>query len=505
MTKVYLDPDKKLDTQKVKSVATNSDIEVSLTERAEENIKKCREVVENLSKDKAVYGINTGFGSFKDKEIDYDDVIQLQKNLIRSHSAGVGSHFSRPIVKAMLVLRLYSFTFGYSGVRLKLAQLVKDMINKEVIPVVPSQGSVGASGDLAPLSHAGLVLMGEGRAYVNDSEILDGADALKKYGLRPIEFKEKEGLAWNNSTSAMSAVAALVVNKSKRLMQLADLACAISYEAFCGITDALDSDLHELKPHSGQKKSAENIKQKLEGSKLVDSYPERIQDSYSLRCAPQVHGAAREAINHVEQVVNTELNSVTDNPLVFPEKRKVISGGNFHGEAIAIAVDSLANAISELANISERRTAKLVDEDNNHGLPAFLVPEQESGVNSGYMIPQYTAAALVSENKSLSHPASVDSIPTSANQEDHVSMGTIGARQALEVVENTENVIAIELLAAAQGVEFRGTEEMGQGTKEAYKKIRNKIDFTQKDREFHKDIEKIKQIDFFNNEYSTED
>lgn len=491
---LLLGSDKHLTSQLVAEVVYDAKIKVELSPLACKKIKRSRNVIELAVKNKArIYGVTTGFGSFKDKFIESKNIIELQKNLIRSHSVGVGVCFSPEIVRASLLVRLNSLAFGNSGVRLEFLELLKEMINRNVIPIIPSQGSVGSSGDLAPLSHIGLVMMGEGEAWFKGVK-MSGGKALELAGLKPIEFREKEGLALNNGTSVMTAIASLAVHKAEKLVQIADINCAMSLEAVCGTSNAFNARIHNLRPHLGQKISAENIRKFFEGSKLVDSAKNRIQDSYSIRCAPQVHGATRDALKYVKNIVEIELNSVTDNPLVFVNPNEVISGGNFHGEPIAIAMDVLGIAIAELADISERRTAKLLDPATNGGLPAFLIDAKKGGLHNGFMIAQYTAAALVSENKVLAHPASVDSIPTSLNQEDHVSMGTIAARKAGDILNNTENVLAIELFASAQAVEFRNINRLGKKTKQVHKIVRRFVKYLSNDRVLANDITAIKDL-----------
>ncbi len=382
---------------------------------------------------------------------------------------------------------------GFSGVRVEFLELLVQLLNKNIVPLVPSQGSVGASGDLAPLSHIGLVLMGEGKAYYK-SQIMDGGAALKNAGLKPIQFMQKEGLAFNNGTSVMGGIGSIVLARANRLQGLFDLSCAMTTEALCGVSGAFSERAQQVRPHHGQIAAAKNIRTFFAGSKLIDSKPNRVQDSYSLRCSPQVHGACRGAIRYVNDVMDCEINSTTDNPLIFSNPDQAISAGNFHGEHIAIAFDTLGIAISEYASISERRTAKLIDPANNDGLPAYLIAAKKGGLHNGFMIPQYTAAALVSENKVLAHPASVDSIPTSANQEDHVSMGSIAVRKAYEILKNAENVLAIEFMTAAQAIEFRDSSKLGKITKLAYKKIRKVVPKLESDREMTKDIDKIRSL-----------
>ena len=476
----------------VKEIAENNK-EVIFSSETKKVVETSRKIVDDLVNKKAViYGITTGFGSFKDKNISAELLDALQINLIRSHSCGVGEPFSIEEVRAMMTIRLNSLIKGYSGVRFELVELVREMLNKNVIPYVPSQGSVGASGDLAPLCHMGLVLAGEGKAYLNGL-LMDGKKALEKAGLKPITFKAKEGLAWSNGTSVMTGLASLIIEDAKNISKWADIACALSFESLRGCTAALDERVHKVRNQSGQIKVAKNLRDLLKGSKLVNTELERVQDSYTLRCSAQVHGACLDNFEYVQKVVENEINAVTDNPIVFKEG-DIISGGNFHGEPIAIAMDSLAIGISEYASISERRTAKMIDPATNHGLPAFLIPKENAGVCSGMMIPQYVSAALVSENKVLAHPASVDSIPTSANQEDHVSMGTISARKMRKIIENTRNVIAIEILNACQAIDFLDPKKLSPKTKEVYNLIRKEVSFAKDDRVFSDDIKVISKI-----------
>lgn len=491
---INIGPDHHLTVEEIAQVARNPRIKVQLTGAAKRKTIKAREVVERALKEKKIiYGITTGFGNFKNKVIDIKSVEDLQKNLIRSHSTGVGEPLTAEQVRAVMIVRLNSLSQGFSGVRLKLIELIREILNKNIVPYVPSQGSVGSSGDLAPLSHIGLVLMGEGKAWYK-GKLMSGTRALQSAGVKPLTFGAKEGLAFTNGTSVMTGIAALVVSDTKKLLNVADMGCALTAEAILAVSDAFDPRIHKVRHHIGQIESAQNIRNFIVGSKLVDSKRDRIQDSYSLRCAPQVHGAVRGAFSYVSSVVDREINAVTDNPLVFSAGGEVLSGGNFHGEPIAIAMDTLGIALSELANISERRTAKLVDPATNEGLPAFLIDPKKAGLHSGLMISQYTAAALVSENKVLAHPASVDSIPTSANQEDHVSMGTIAARKAVKILENVENVLAIEFLTACQGIDFRDPSKLGKGTRKAYRTVREKVAFVSNDRELSEDIYKLRNI-----------
>ncbi len=503
MAKLDLGPDHTLTVEEVHRVATDITFEVSLSEAAISAIQRSREVVERLiEKGSVAYGITTGFGKFKDVYIEADKVSQLQTNLIRSHAVGVGDEYPEEIVRASLLTRVNSLSKGYSGIRPELAETALAILNNNICPIVPSQGSVGASGDLAPLSHIGLTLMGEGEAMYQGRR-MQSSEALTLAGITPITFTAKEGLAWNNGTSVMLATLSLALKRARVLADIADIACAMTLEAVCGTSDAFRKEVHAIRPHVGQKVSAERIWDMIQGSLLVNSVPGRIQDAYSIRCAPQVHGASRDAIAYVESVVNTELGAVTDNPLVFPDTGEILSGGNFHGEPLAQAADMLAIAVSELASISERRSARLVDSNLNEGLPLFLVKPELAGFHSGLMMPQYTAAALVSENKVLSHPASVDSIPTSANQEDHVSMGSIATRKALQVVRNAESVLAIELMTAAQALEFRDVSKLSPKITKIFDLIRTATTALGEDRILYTDIAEVRCLIEKNSEQLT--
>lgn len=464
-----------------------------------------RRAVEDVVQSGApVYGITTGFGKFKDVTIDPKDTQKLQRNLLLSHAAGVGPNFDTPVVRAALLLRANALAKGYSGVRPQVVTLLLDLLNKEVHPCVPEQGSLGASGDLAPLAHLALVLIGEGSAEFR-GETLAGGQALVKAGLEPLVLEAKEGLALTNGTQIMSAMGALIVLEADRLVKMADIIGAMSLEAQLGSSRAFNAQIHAARPHPGQIQSAQNLRLLLKDSGLIASHANcpMVQDAYSLRCMPQVHGASRQAFKHAREVFEIEINAATDNPLVFDDG--IMYGGNFHGQPLAIVLDYLSVALAELANISERRTERLVNPALSNGLPAFLT--KYGGLNSGYMIAQYTAAALVSENKSLAHPASVDSIPTSANQEDHVSMGATAGRKARAILQNVRRVLAIELLCAAQGLDFRLHEQTfckggeqhtgvapGPGILAAYRLVREQIPFLDDDRELHSDILKADQI-----------
>lgn len=460
--------------------------QVRLHQDAVANIHASRKIVEDIvAQGRIVYGITTGFGQFCDKFIPREESKKLQRNLIISHAVGAGDMFDEDIVRAIILLRINNLAKGYSGIRLETIQTMIDLLNKRVTPCIPQKGSLGASGDLVPLAHMVLPMLGMGEAMY-EGKVYYGAKAMELANIPIIELTEKEGLALINGTQVMTAVGALTLYDALDLIEIADIAAAMSFEAQSGILDALDHRIHEARPHAGQIKSAKMIENLLKGSKNVTRQGEiRVQDAYSLRCAPQVHGASRDAINYVRERVEIEINSVTDNPIIFKETSEGISGGNFHGQPMALSFDFLGIALSELANISERRIERMVNSALS-GLPAFLI--EKGGVNSGFMIVQYTAAALVSENKILSHPASVDSIPSSANQEDHVSMGTIAARKAQDIMKNSRRVLAIELMCACQAIDLRGDKGMGEGTNAVYHLIRKYVKKLDEDRPLYGDI-----------------
>ena len=484
---------------------------VSLTKESIDRVRQSRKSVEKKLADReVVYGITTGFGKFKDVFIKPEDSLKLQKNFLLSHAAGVGPSFDRESVRAITLLRANALAKGYSGIRQEVINLLLSLIEKNIHPVIPEQGSVGASGDLAPLAHLALTLIGEGKAEF-EGKVMASKTALKKAGLEPVQLEAKEGLALTNGTQVMTAVGALVVYEAELLAKTADLISAMSLEAMLGTDTAFDENIHLVRPHPGQLASALNLRALLEDSEIVKSHADcdMVQDAYSIRCIPQVHGASRQAIQHVRQVLEIEMNSATDNPLVFDSN--IVSGGNFHGQPVALSMDYAALAIAELANISERRTERLVNPHLSNGLPAFLT--RNGGLNSGFMIAQYTAAALVSENKSLAHPASVDSIPTSANQEDHVSMGTIAARKARDILKNLRHVLAIELTCALQALDLRTGENQGKnpvcfapndietrgklpgvGVRCAYRLARQRLKHLDKDRLIHEDIDKAVEL-----------
>ena len=463
---------------------------VLLSEAAKQKVNRSANAVRLLlGRGEIAYGITTGFGAFKDKIISREQAELLQRNIVLSHAVGVGNAFDTPTTRAIMLIRANTLARGFSGIRLETLELLIEFLNKGVHPQIPEKGSLGASGDLAPLAHMACVLIGESEAEF-EGEIINAKDALAKANLKPIVLAAKEGLALTNGTTIMTAVGLLETHKAKRLADVADISGCLSLEALNGTTSAFDERIHALRPHPRQIHCANNLRKILEGSEFVREFDaSNVQDAYSLRCIPQVHGACRDAIAYAEWIVNIELNAVTDNPLIFCDENceniDVISGGNFHGEPLALAMDYLAIALSELGNISERRLMRLTDECSNaHILPAFLT--ENGGLNSGFMMVQYTAAALVSENKILSHPASVDSIPSSANTEDHVSMGVTSALKLRQVAENLEIILSLELFGAAQGIDFRrrkiGAEkQLGNKTRIVYKLIRENVPFVERD------------------------
>lgn len=492
MNKVFINGNN-LTIEDVVNVCRNN-YEVIITEEAIINVKKSRELVDKLvDEGKISYGITTGFGRFSDVAISREDSKLLQENLIISHSCGVGNPLSEDTVRAIMLLRVNNLAKGYSGIRLETLQTLVDMINKGVHPIIPEKGSLGASGDLAPLSHMVLTMIGEGEA-IYKGERMPSKWAMEKSGISIMDsLSSKEGLALINGTQVMTAIGLLATYDAMNLLKTADIAYCLTMEALNGITCAMDERVHKVRPHQGQINTAKNILDILKGSEMTSKQGEiRVQDAYSLRCTPQIHGASKDAIEYVINKINIEINSVTDNPIIFVNEEEIISGGNFHGQPIALSFDFLGIALSEIANISERRLEKLVNPALNHGLPAFLV--NHGGLNSGFMIVQYSAASLVSENKVLAHPASVDSIPSSANQEDHVSMGTIAARKARDIMENARKVIAMEILSATQAIDLRGKKRLGMGTEAAYSVVRKHTSFVDKDRIMYIDINTIEDV-----------
>jgi len=467
--------------------------QVQLTTDAEKQMIKSRHLIEQwVQEERRIYGITTGFGALSDVAISKEDTRQLQKNVLMSHAAGVGKPFDEETVRAILALRIKDLARGHSGIRLSTVQQLVAVLNWGVCPVIPEKGSVGASGDLAPLAHLSLVLIGMGEAFYKGQR-LSGRQALKKCGLKPLRLEAGEGLALVNGTQVMTAIGALAVCDAGLLAKLTDIAAAMSLEVLMGSRTEFDPKIHEIRPHPGQAAAADNMARITQQSEIITSHKDcaRIQDAYTLRCSPQVHGATRDAIRYCRDVIETEMNSSTNNPLIFSDSEEFLLGGNFHGQPVALAMDFLGIAVAELADISERRIERLVNPKLS-GLPAFLV--DDGGLNSGLMLAQYTAAALVSENKVLCHPASIDSIPTSANKEDHVSMGTISARKCRDIVSNVEDVIAIELLCAAQALDLFTNMKPGEGTLAAYQAIRQAVSHLDKDRIISTDIAAVKQL-----------
>ena len=466
-------------------------VEISATGR--QQLAASRAIVENLlDSTTPVYGISTGFGNLSQIWISPEEREALQRNLILSHAAGVGDYLPEDVVRAAMLMRANSLVKGYSGIRPATVEMLLELLNRGVYPAVPSKGSVGASGDLSPLSHIALVLMGEGKAFVA-GKLVTGAAALAAVGLLPVAFAAKEGLALINGTQIMTAVGALVVHDAALLMKAADIAAAMSLEALRGTRAAYDERISRIRPHPGQLATSGNLLKLTADSRIMESHENcgKVQDAYSLRCVPQVHGASKDAVRRAQETIEIEMNSATDNPLIFPDTGEVISGGNFHGQPVALVMDYLKTALAEIGSISERRVNRMLDAHLSD-LPPFLTAYP--GVDSGLMITQYTAAALVSENKVLAHPACVDSIPTSANQEDHVSMGTIAARQSREILENVRHVIAIEMLVAAQGLDFLKPLEPGVGVRSAHQAVRAEVPHLEEDRVPAEDIATVYRL-----------
>jgi histidine ammonia-lyase len=474
-------------------IVAKGQAKVELSQNAVDKIKASRNFVEEIiANDKQVYGINTGFGALSSVNIPQDQLEKLQLNLVRSHACGIGNILPEETVRAIILLRANTLAKGFSGIRLETVLTMLELLNKGVHPVIHEQGSVGASGDLVPLAHLALVIIGEGKA-IYKGQTMSGSEALNKAGITKITLGAKEGLALTNGTQAMCGIGTLRLLEAERLIKAADISGAMTVEAIRGTSKAFDEKIHSVRSHPGQAITARNFRRLLENSEIALSHKDcaKVQDSYSLRCIPQVHGATRDVLKYVRNVLEIEINSATDNPLIFHEAGEVISGGNFHGQPVAFAMDFLGIAVAELANISERRIDKLVSPAFTD-LPAFLTPDV--GLNSGIMIVQYAAASLVSENKVLAHPASVDSIPTSLDKEDHVSMGTIAAVKAGRIINNTSNVIAMELLSASQGLSFIETLKPGIGVNKAYEIIRKYIPPIVEDRVFADDIHKIADL-----------
>lgn len=484
-----------LTLEDVFTVAMDDTAEVHVAESAKTAVAASRKIIEDvLASGKTVYGVNTGFGAMSTVTIPADQVDQLQVNLIRSHAAGTGEPLDIPTVRAMMLLRANTLAKGCSGIRLSIIETLLTLLNRGVYPVIPSQGSLGASGDLAPLAHLSLVLLGEGEAIYR-GKTMSGGEALQKAGIEPVILKAKEGLALLNGTQMMSALGALLLLNAEKLADVADLAGAMTIESLMGSHKPFDARIADVRAHPGHARSAQNIREHLEGSEIAVAHANcaKVQDAYSLRCIPQVHGAVRDLLVHVRRTLEVEINAATDNPLVFPNG-DVISQGNFHGEPVAMAMDILGMALAELASIAERRMDKLMNPAFSD-LPAFLVSDnRHAGLHSGMMIVHYTAASLVSENKTLAHPASVDSIPTSNDKEDHVSMGAIAARKAKTIYEHARWVLAAELLCAAQGMEFHGDHQPGHGVRAAYQAIRKIVPPMRGDRVMAGDVKQIETL-----------
>ena len=484
-------------------VAVANGRSVQLDPNALPKIEKSRAAVEDfVAKGEVVYGITTGFGRFKDKIISAEEVRQLQVNLVRSHAVGVGPDLPEDVVRAMLLVRANTLALGHSGARPVVIQRLLDLLNHGIHPRIPAQGSLGASGDLAPLAHLALVLIGEGEAYMH-GQLINGRSALESANLEPIQLQAKEGLAILNGTTFMVGMGALQVRRAINLAITADIAACMTLEALHGTERAYDARVHAVRPHPRQIDCAQFLRDLIAGSELLRGHdPLNVQDPYTLRCVPQVHGAVRDSIAYAQWVIDIELNSVNDNPLIFIDdetgEADVISAGNFHGEPIALAMDYMKLAVAEIGNMSERRMARLVDADSNGNvLPMFLT--KDGGLESGFMIAQYTAAALASENKVLAHPASSDTIPSSANVEDHVSMGATSVRHASDILDHVETIVAIELMAAAQGIDFRREvmgkdKKLGRGTAVAYDLLRQHIPMLTEDTIMYPIMEKVRQL-----------
>jgi histidine ammonia-lyase len=467
---------------------------ISVTEDAKERINNCRNYLnqKTSTSNKAYYGINTGFGYLQNVTIDASKTEQIQYNLLMSHACGMGNKVPHEIIKLMLLLKVKSLSYGKSAVQESTVNRLIDLYNLNILPVVYTQGSLGASGDLAPLSHLSLPLIGLGNVYFNGEE-KTAKNVLESLQMQPIALQSKEGLALINGTQFMTAYGIFCLSKAKELLQWANIIAAISFDGFDGNLEPFHHKIHEIRPHKGQIETAKTLLKYLNESEISNKKNKQVQDPYSFRCIPQVHGATLDTYNYVKDVIMTEVNAVTDNPNIFPEEDLILSGGNFHGQPLALALDFLCIAMSEIASISERRTYQLIS--GSRGLPLFLI--KEPGLNSGFMIPQYTAASIVSQNKQLCTPASVDTISSSNNQEDHVSMGANAATKCLQVIENVERVLAIELLTAAQALEFRRPEKSSPMIEKIIEDYRTKVSFNEKDRLLHTDLQST--IEFIKN------
>jgi histidine ammonia-lyase len=466
------------------------------SQAGETRVARTSELIQRwVAEGKVIYGITTGFGALCKVTIGPEDTRQLQENILMSHAAGVGEPLPEAVSRAIMALRIHDLSMGHSGCRMETLRYLLAFLNEGVSPLIPEKGSVGASGDLAPTAHMGLVLIGRGEA-IFQGERIPGARALERIGLAPLALAAGEGLALINGTQVMTAIGVLVVHDALRLSKTVDIACAMSLEVLMGSQSEFDPRIHAVRPHPGQIATADNMRRLTEASGLIASHAgcTRVQDAYTLRCSPQIHGASKDAVAHALRVMEIEINSTTTNPLIFPDTEEVRLGGNFHGQPVAMAADYLSMGLAELGSVSERRIERLVNPQLSE-LPPFLV--KNGGLNSGYMIGQYVAAALVSENKVLAHPACVDSIPTSANKEDHVSMGTIGIRQTREILDNVETVVAIELLCAAQAYDLIGEKQPlhgGRGTHRAYEVIRRHLPYLERDRDLYADIATMVQV-----------
>jgi len=492
----YLPLDKNpTDFQQIRNLLAHDQL-VSITFDAHDRITKCRKYLDDkmADSDALFYGINTGFGFLQNVQIDKAQLQQLQSNLIQSHACGMGEEVPKDIVKLMMAFKIKSLSYGYSGVQTDTVERLMDMYNNDVLPVIYTQGSLGASGDLAPLSHLSLPLIGLGEVY-HEGVKMPAAEALKKFDWKPIELKSKEGLALINGTQFMSAYGMYNLLQCERLIKWANIIAALSYDAFDCTTEPLNEHIHAIRAHNGQVATAASMRRLLSGSEIAVQKKSQVQDPYSFRCIPQVHGATKDSFDYILSVFIKEINSVTDNPNVFPDEDMIVSGGNFHGQPLAITLDFLAIAMAELGSISERRTYQLIS--GLRGLPAFLV--SNPGLNSGFMIPQYTAAGIVSENKQLCTPSSVDSIPSSNNQEDHVSMGANAATKCKRVIDNIEKVLAIELLTAAQALEFRRPLKTSPLLEDILAAFRKEVSFNQADRILHDDM--MQAVNFIKKEY----
>jgi len=521
---------KNLSLENLVKIARTNGATAQIADEAKTRMKKSRQWVDQVQKtgEPVVYGVNTGFGSKATVSIDKERLKELQRNLIMSHAAGTGNPLPIDVVRAAMLLRANTLARGFSGIRIEVVEALLKMLEKNVIPWIPEQGSLGASGDLAPLAHLALIIAkipqeeaGDGEAgkafYLNPDknkwELLQGRKAMEIAGIAQVELEAKEGLALNNGTQISTALLALAMNDAVQLAKQADIAMAMTLEALLGISSAFKPEIHKLRPHQGQVASAENIRLLTQGSKLIDGHPEKVQDAYSVRCHPQVIGGVKDTLDFILKTLDTEMNSTNDNPIIIPDladENKAIAGGNFHAQPVAFAADFLSIILCEIGSIAERRIYRMSDKNLSEGLPSFLI--DNSGLESGLMIAQYTAASLVSENKSLAHPASIDSIPTCENQEDHVSMAPIAARKARQILDNVQKIVAIEFLFAAQALDFRLREfggkdapdkTLGKGTANVFRLIRKHVDFIDQDRPVYTEIEKM--IGLVKNERILED